>query len=206
MDYDNLWKKTDEAFKQQRSNWTDPPHIGISTIISSYTCPADDRTLSLAVDSDGMAFALTSYLGVLGTDSTTRDGILYLDSRTRMGDIVDGASNTLLVGERPPSADLQFGRWYSDFGSGRGGSTTVLLGANEVLSNMDIGVCSQVFTFFQPGKVNQQCDKYHFWGLHSGGANFLMADGSVHFLSYSVQPVLVDLATRAGGETPELVD
>jgi prepilin-type processing-associated H-X9-DG protein len=36
--------------------------------------------------------------------------------------------------------------------------------------------------------------------MHSGGANFLFADGSTHFLSYSADTVLPALATRNGGE------
>jgi prepilin-type processing-associated H-X9-DG protein len=40
----------------------------------------------------------------------------------------------------------------------------------------------------------------HFWSLHTGGANFLMADGSACFLTYSAADVLPALATRDGGE------
>jgi prepilin-type processing-associated H-X9-DG protein len=39
---------------------------------------------------------------------------------------------------------------------------------------------------------------------HSGGANFLFADGSVHFLSYAADNVLPALATRSGGEVVAL--
>ena len=38
------------------------------------------------------------------------------------------------------------------------------------------------------------------WSPHSGGAHFLFADGSVHFLNYSAAPLLPALASRAGGE------
>lgn len=53
---------------------------------------------------------------------------------------------------------------------------------------------------FQPGRLDQPCDLFHFWSLHAGGANFLFADGSVHFLAYSADDILPALATRSGGE------
>ncbi len=40
----------------------------------------------------------------------------------------------------------------------------------------------------------------HFWSFHVTGANFLLCDGSVHFLSYSASSVFPQLCTRAGGE------
>jgi prepilin-type processing-associated H-X9-DG protein len=46
----------------------------------------------------------------------------------------------------------------------------------------------------------------HFWSFHTGGTNFLRADGSVVFLNYSIDPgagdndLFVALCTRNGGE------
>jgi prepilin-type processing-associated H-X9-DG protein len=58
---------------------------------------------------------------------------------------------------------------------------------------------------FAPGTIQNPCDQFHFWSLHSGGSNFLFADGSVRFLSYGIAPdVLRGLATRDGGETVTL--
>ena len=53
-----------------------------------------------------------------------------------------------------------------------------------------------------PGSLFNECDVLHFWSLHSGGGlNFAFADGSVHFLSYNMSPILQRaLATRNGNE------
>ena len=54
------------------------------------------------------------------------------------------------------------------------------------------------------GDLNNACDQWHYFSLHSGGANFCMADGSVRFLNYQMSPIIQRaLATRAGGETCE---
>jgi prepilin-type N-terminal cleavage/methylation domain-containing protein len=90
MEHDNLWKQTEEAFRIQPRDWTDPPHVGLSTVLRPYGCPADGRVRTTGIDPSGNVRAFTSYLGVLGTDLTERDGVLYVDSRTRFADIRDG--------------------------------------------------------------------------------------------------------------------
>jgi prepilin-type processing-associated H-X9-DG protein len=64
------------------------------------------------------------------------------------------------------------------------------------------------YHFGPPGSIKDAngvpqpvCDQFHFWSLHPGGANFVFADGSVHFLAYSADNVLPMMGTRAGGET-----
>jgi len=55
-----------------------------------------------------------------------------------------------------------------------------------------------------PGDLNNQCDQFHYWSLHSGGAQFCMGDGSVRFLTYTT-PAIVQraMATRDGNEVFE---
>jgi prepilin-type processing-associated H-X9-DG protein len=57
---------------------------------------------------------------------------------------------------------------------------------------------------FQPGSFGNQCDAFHFWSPHSGGANFLLCDGSVRFLKYSANRIIPALASRAGGEAVQV--
>jgi prepilin-type N-terminal cleavage/methylation domain-containing protein/prepilin-type processing-associated H-X9-DG protein len=163
-------------------------------------CPADERVrLDWKVGSNSAAF--TSYLGVNGTNQLAYDGILHVNARVRLTDVTDGASNTVLVGERPPSADLNWGWWLA--GSGDWpyfGSTDVDLGVSEIDPNNQP---EYVPEFFRPPDVNGPpgADRWHFWSLHPGGANFLLADGSARFISYAVgKQILPAMATYQKGE------
>jgi prepilin-type processing-associated H-X9-DG protein len=115
-----------------------------------------------------------------------------------MADISDGTNTTLAVGERPPSAYLDFGWWYPGWGQGKDGSADMVLGAQE--RNSTNRACPPGPYQFLQGKVADPCAMFHFWSLHPGGANFLFADGSARFLSYEADTILPALATRAGGE------
>ncbi|MEQ1906522.1 MAG: DUF1559 domain-containing protein, partial [Pirellulaceae bacterium] len=88
----------------------------------------------------------TNYLGVNGTDYKKRDGVFYLNSATKFRDILDGQSNTLMVGERPPSPDFWYGWWYAGFGQSGSGSPDMLLGVREVHDPPPPGVTNYLET------------------------------------------------------------
>jgi prepilin-type N-terminal cleavage/methylation domain-containing protein/prepilin-type processing-associated H-X9-DG protein len=203
LEQDSLWRLTEAAFAQNPDFRINPPHVGFGTIMPIYSCPADSRTLDLLGFQGGAGmWGATSYLGLEGTNQTGKDGVLFLDSKIRFADITDGASHTLLVGERPPSANEIFGWWYGGMGQSLDGSADMVLGVQE--KNVYEPVCPLGPYAFGPGKVQNQCDMFHFWSLHIGGANFLFADGSVHFLTYGAAPIMPALATRSGGEAVDL--
>jgi prepilin-type N-terminal cleavage/methylation domain-containing protein/prepilin-type processing-associated H-X9-DG protein len=203
LEQQQLWTITQQAYQQSPWPFRNPPHAGLSTLMPTFVCPADPWTAQVQIAKrDKFPVALTDYLGVEGKDLETMDGVLFRDSQVRMADITDGTSQTLLVGERPPSPDFQFGWWYAGVGQKSTGSADVVLGVQEEnIMPVFAGSCPPGSYSYGPGNFYNQCDMYHFWSPHTGsGAHFLFADGSVHFLGYSVAPLMPALASRSGGE------
>lgn len=190
-----LWEQIVQAYAIDPTFDRNPPHTGkTQQVVKLYLCAAESRT-----QNPYAGWAMTSYVGVAGTRVPRGDGVLYYQSRVRFGDITDGLSSTLLVGERPPSARLDLGRWHGGWGQIQNGFATNTLGMVEFTYGWIDG-CPPGPYGFAPGQINNQCDAYHFWSLHATGANFLLCDGSVHFIRYSADPLMPALATRAGGE------
>ena len=198
-----VWQQVESAFATDPDPtkfYGHPPHAQLlGTPIQLFACPSHLWAPGPVVITGNVQVAYTSYLGVEGTDQFKRDGLLYADSRTLLTAVSDGTSSTLLVGERPPSADLRLGWWYRGWGQNKEGSAEMLLGAYE--ENTSRPSCPPGPYHFGPGKFDNLCDAFHFWSPHTGGANFAFADGSVRFLPYSADSIMPALATRSGGET-----
>lgn len=198
IDQGPLWEHTLQAFAQDPMPWHNPPHVGLATVIPLYTCPSDPRVGSLHVGPDGILAAYTSYQGVEGEYPGVPNGVLTLGRAVRITDVIDGTSQTVMVGERPPSALLDSGWWYTSHYSAY--SHDFILYAVMLKETLDCAPPPGGQFVYGPGRIDNECDMYHFWSLHTGGANFLFADGSVHFLPYSISPLLPALASRDGGE------
>jgi prepilin-type processing-associated H-X9-DG protein len=201
-----LWQQTEAAYRQEK-NFLSPVHAVREKAVPLFICPADSRINAAASkDITGHAVAYTSYLGVVGHNAGVNNGLLYVDSRHKLGDATDGTSSTLLFGERPPNADLSLGWWYAGWGQRQNGDAEFLLGARTRCYNRYRATCEEGPYHFTPGTFTNPCDAFHFWSPHPGGAHFAFADGSVHFLRYSANDILPALATRAGGETVAVPD
>jgi prepilin-type N-terminal cleavage/methylation domain-containing protein/prepilin-type processing-associated H-X9-DG protein len=198
--------------------WGNPGNPATDQFLQVWTCPMDSRQLvaSLVTDRGAPArVAFTGLLGVSGTAKGANDGMVC-NTKVVMVGVTDGTSNTLMVGERPPSADLVFGWWFAGAGYPDAATTPTQDGTGDVtLGTSDPRYPPAIAAFtgtscpadkylYQPGKLADNCDQAHFWSLHTGGANFAFGDGSVRFLRYSVAPVMPALGTRAGGETAPL--
>jgi prepilin-type N-terminal cleavage/methylation domain-containing protein/prepilin-type processing-associated H-X9-DG protein len=218
IEQQNLWNVTRQAYTQDAYSFDNPPHVGNTLVISVYTCPSDDRVRQpLPVQgrpgfTGTLVFAFCSYVGSSGVNLRTKDGMLYPSSAVGFKDVTDGTTNTLMVGEHPPSADLWLGWWYCGDGQldpqagndSLTGSAEILGGAAEInlqtIGLPELDGCPAGPYAYGPGSLPNNCDTFHFWSLHPGGANFLLVDGSAHFLTYAAAPLLPALATRRGGE------
>jgi prepilin-type N-terminal cleavage/methylation domain-containing protein/prepilin-type processing-associated H-X9-DG protein len=183
---------------------------GLGTVIKLFNCPSDTRILTIQ-DSQGLVVAFTSYLGNGGSDGSfsapRQDGVLYYGSKVTLGSnsIRDGASNTFLIGERPPAGDWSFGWWFAGYGFDGSGVGDVIMGANcqAYVSNINstYGVsCPATATNYSMGSVANPCDLTHYWSFHTAGANFCFADGSVHFVPYASNALILPMSTRNGNE------
>ncbi len=117
LEQNALYKQSLEAYASNWFPFTNPPHVGLSTPLKVFACPSDPRVPGPQLSQrTHVLAAFTSYLGVSGLNFATKNGVLFQDSQVRFAEIFDGTSYTLMLGERPPSADLQFGWWYAGIG------------------------------------------------------------------------------------------
>jgi prepilin-type processing-associated H-X9-DG protein len=203
----SLWQQSESAFQLAPTAgvWDEPQVAILGMPVGLFACPSDPRAAVQIPFDNGVPVAFTSYLGISGHRPFRDSGVLFPDSAVKFTDITDGTSNTLLLGERPPSADFHYGWWYRATGQTDDGSGEMILTVRD--TNRSPGYACPTGPYrFVPDRFDNPCAMFHFWSPHTGGANFAFADGSVRFLSYSADDVMPALATRAGGETVSIPD
>jgi prepilin-type N-terminal cleavage/methylation domain-containing protein/prepilin-type processing-associated H-X9-DG protein len=215
-----------------------------SNVVNSYLCPSDLRSASNAPSatstnrysngSYSMVFGNYDvwhwYWGCPNTGSPTvwgaTDAMFGYDTAYKVADLTDGTSNTLAVGETCRflvDPDVVFPEWNAAawFGSALGVTRPMAMASTVPKLNAPLLIPepgadgTNFFAWFL-----NTTNPYHLqgqWGFrsrHPGGANFVFADGSVHFLKDSINfrgapnpqtgiptfGVYRALATRAGGE------
>ncbi|MCG6154223.1 DUF1559 domain-containing protein [Rubinisphaera margarita] len=178
--------------------------------IATFLCPSDPAPLTFTVN-DGtsdLELASANYVGVMGYGSVSMapgspmgKGPFYRNSSTRFRDITDGTSQSMLVGERRAEHDFIQGMnavdsnstWYAAVPNvERPAGMMSMPMMTEWQGSLVLGHVGQPAMttpmsmpamFHTPNTTNHIVN---FSSPHQGGMQFVMADGSVHFLSENV--------------------
>jgi prepilin-type N-terminal cleavage/methylation domain-containing protein/prepilin-type processing-associated H-X9-DG protein len=190
-------------YLEQQALWNqlNPPANGLATVmvnnpallqnqLKSFMCPADTLADYLnsnrpfkSVPNPPLITSKSNYVGCAGNNNSTGDpngnGIFGLNTQTHFTDIIDGTSNTIMVGER---ASMNAAKYNSFAGLvfGQDDNDTDNLATDQAVLGWTDYQMQSGFT------ATLALPQNAFGSAHSGGANFLMADGSVHFLLSSI--------------------
>jgi prepilin-type N-terminal cleavage/methylation domain-containing protein/prepilin-type processing-associated H-X9-DG protein len=216
LEQDNLYRSWD--FVDPLANTAGGASARTAVVLPSLLCPSDFVPTN-PVTFRGQTYAITSYGGNGGRRSfdpssastdgifhTTGPGSLPIANQTSvaLADITDGATNTLLFGERShsdPAFDAlptirrkmaEWGWWAASGGR---------LAAGDVTLSAAISINYHVSLGGGGTDALEEQRICAFGSNHGGGANFALADGSVRFIQDAISLSLLQrLGTRNDGQ------
>jgi prepilin-type N-terminal cleavage/methylation domain-containing protein/prepilin-type processing-associated H-X9-DG protein len=206
--------------------------LGVSQSLSLFLCPSDWGTpfIPIVGSDNGALFGPTNYVACIGSGNNSgirkdADGVIYVNSRVRLAEITDGASNTALMSEallgkggdslkgNSPS-EIDIPRVYAYFDKPTPVDQDLCAGAQLWQTNSNSKwadgevYCTLYDHGYAPNDRRWDCiTKASNWkaarSRHPGGVNLLLADGSARFVSNQVNlNTWHALGSRAGNEVP----
>ncbi|NLY01574.1 MAG: DUF1559 domain-containing protein [Rhodopirellula sp.] len=177
--------------------------------LATFMCPSDPASPAFAEPASDRWGG--NYLGCIGngTLSTgTGNGMFgYETQKIRMASLIDGTSNTMMLSEAVQRVAVPSGfSWGCAgcywIGGAHGEVTYTALEAPNTKVPDQNYLCKSTTTPQAPCTTNQTV-RYNFArSFHPGGVNMSLGDGSVRFLSETINLATYHaLATRAGGDT-----
>ena len=203
LEQDNLFRQ----FDLNSAIWSPVNLTPRETLLPIFICPSDPKKVGDFVLMGTERYAIGNYVGNFGPgdmddNADDRRGVFSRNSRTRMADITDGLSNTFFAGERINGPFLG----NNTHGVHVTYETTWAAAVREITEPTDDHPHMVLFqTVHLPNAYDS--DDRDVSAPHPQGAQFLMGDGSVHFLRDKLDPAVYGaLGTRSGGEPVSLAD
>jgi prepilin-type processing-associated H-X9-DG protein len=198
----------EQAPLYQRFDWNVPLHAAVNQgpreqHLRVFVCPSDyvSATGFVRMGPVPERYAMASYAGCFGPpdldlNQEQRLGIFSRNSQTRLGDVTDGLSQTLMAGERMngPFRNGFAHANHFDYETAWSGAIRDWDEPDDDHGHM---------TLFQTGHVPNHplSDDRDVSAPHIGYANFLLGDGSVRGITENIDIVLYQsLGTRARSE------
>ena len=180
--------------------------------ITEFLCPSDPGA---AQGNNPWGYGMTNFLAISGNNefvdaeghaSNATNGVFPTQNWTwslrptvTATNLTAGLSHVTLAGERPISTDRYFGRWsMTDF-------DTVLANPNmefSVITTDNYGNPCSAPGYFRDDEIDNPCAATHYWSLHPGGGSWLIADGSVQFLTYATATTILPAMASVDGTVP----
>ena len=175
--------------------------------IQSLLCPTDDISPTGYVEMGDERYAMACYVANFGTPDLDEDqeqrlgttgpwGPFYRNSRTKLREITDGLSHTLMMGERQNGPCRNAGVHGVHFEY----ETTWAGAVRDIEDNSDD---HGHMVLFQTGHSpnHELSDDRDVSASHNGEALFLLCDGSVHSIPETInEAVYFALGTMRGSE------
>jgi prepilin-type N-terminal cleavage/methylation domain-containing protein len=177
------------------ANWQ-PVVAGLVTPLTAFMCPSDsgyqnrgqvhnDRRFNGAAGYAAHNYipGVSNYMGNAGHNTARLNveentGIFFGNSRISFKDIRDGTSNTFAVGERD-TLNCRSGTWVGVRNTSGGGTRGVFVVSGHSRARINESVL--------PWDDDPEGCGQGFGSLHPGGAQFGLCDGSVTFISNTIQ-------------------
>lgn len=162
----NLFAQMTPATRLYTSTVT-PSNVTLTaTTLDAFVCPSD---VAPEINNQRGNLGTSSYVACSGTTLGGTNGMAHADSKLTFASITDGSANTIVVGER----GWRFGSPVVNSYSG------IWAAMDDTVDDVLVGIAGNTTYAINSSSTGAS-------SMHPTGAQFVFADGSVHFIAETV--------------------